>query len=79
MKLHHLVAVFSLLLRLHAAELSLEWQTIHYTLITANSPDCNASLNDDYPVAVLGFNFTGNEQWTKREPQLGKLLTIHAI
>lgn len=65
------VAVFlSLLLHLHGAELASEWQ-IHYTLITASSPDCNSSLADDYPVLVLG-NFTATGGWTKLEPQLSE-------
>lgn len=71
MKLRVVSVFLSLLLHLHGAELASEWQ-IHYTLITANSPDCgNSSLADDYPVLVLG-NFTAAGQWTKLEPEVGE-------
>ena len=71
MKLHVATVFLSLLLHLHGAELASEWQ-INYTLITANSPDCDSSLADNYPVLVQG-NFTATGEWTKLEPQLGEL------
>lgn len=70
MKLHVVAVFLSLLLHLHGAELASEWH-MNYTLVTANSPDCNSSLADDYPVFVLG-NFTATGEWIKLDPQLGE-------
>ena len=68
MKFHVVTVFLSLVLHLHGAVLASE---IRYTLITANSPDCNSSLADYYPVSVLGdFNSTG--EWTELNPQLGE-------
>ena len=68
MKLHVVTVFLSLVLHLHGAVLASE---IRYTLITANSPDCNSSLADYYPVSVLGdFNSTG--EWMELNPQLGE-------
>ncbi len=66
MKLH---VFLSLLLHLHGAVLA---SGIRYTLITANSPDCDSSLADYYPVSVLGdFDATG--EWMELKPELGEL------
>ena len=70
MKLHVVTVFLSLVLHLHGAVPRLASE-ISYTLITANSPDCDSSLADYYPVSVLGdFNSTG--EWTELNPQLGE-------
>ena len=48
---HLLLPLFSLAAA-NKADMAGESLTVSYTLVTVNSPDCEPSLADDYPVVV---------------------------